>query len=143
MNGNENGITERLLEKPYSVIDFLPRRVSADGEGRFFEVEKYYLKGEEAVCLRRKFADILLRLNCYCSFEVFCGDDAGTRDPAPELLVQRIIENREHINILLTSSDALISLGTDDTHMTVYNASGELLSLLGQIAAACGMFLWR
>ena len=138
----ENQI-ERLLEAPYHVIDFLPRRVPEDGEGQFFAAEKFF-RAERGAELRKKFADILLKLNCYYSFEVFADySDEGIKDPAPEELSALVEGNEFALNVLIASDDALITLDTDDTNMTVYNASDEMLDLLGSLASACGMFLWR
>lgn len=138
----ENQI-ERLLEASYHVIDFLPRRVAEDGEGQFFAVEKYF-REEHGAELRKKFADILLKLNCYCSLEVFADySDEGVKDPAPEELAELIEGNETALNVLIGSEDTLITLDTDDTGMTVYNAKEEFLDLIGRIASSCGVFLWR
>ena len=143
MKESDNGLIERLLTTPYRVIDFLPRRVPDGGEGQFFAAEKFFRErcGAE---LRKKFADILLKLNCYYSFEVFADySDEGVRDPAPEELAELILGNETALNVLIGSEDVLITLDTDDTGMTVYNAKEEFLDLTGQIASSCGMFLWR
>ena len=138
----ENQI-ERLLDAPYHVIDFLPRRVAEDGEGQFFSVEKFF-REERGAELRKRFADFLLKLNCYCSLEVFVNYcDEGVKDIAPEELAELIEGNETALNVLIGSEDALITLDTDDTGMTVYNAKEELLDLIGRIASSCGMFLWR
>ena len=34
---------DRLLEEPCYVVDFLPKRVSKETNGQFFEVENYLL----------------------------------------------------------------------------------------------------
>ena len=35
---------EEYLEKPYWVIDILPKQVPADSRGQYFEIEEYYLE---------------------------------------------------------------------------------------------------
>ena len=140
---NDDLRIERLLEAPYHIIDFLPRRVPENCGGRFFEVEKYYLEGDGAVGLRNKFADVLLRLNCYYGFEVYVNCGGGISGPVPERIEDLAVQKSIPLSILIPSEDVLITLDRDDTHMTVYNASEELLDLLGQLASADGLFLWR
>ena len=40
-------ITERLLQAPYWVIDFLPMQVPQESRGQFFAVEQHYLSQEQ------------------------------------------------------------------------------------------------
>ena len=35
---------EEYLNKPFWVIDILPKQVPADGKGQYFKIEKYYLE---------------------------------------------------------------------------------------------------
>ena len=39
--------------------------------------------------------------------------------------------------------DALIQYSSDDTHMTVYNPSEQLLTLIKTLAQAEGLFVWK
>ena len=137
-------IIERLLEAPYHIIDFLPRRVPEGCGGRFFEVEKYYLVGDGAVELRKSVADILFKLNCYYGFEVHV--DCGGGDimgPVPERFADLVVRKNISLYVLIPSEDVLITYSATDTHLTVFNAREELLDLMGQIASSCGMFLWK
>ena len=59
-----------LLEGPYWIVDILPEQVSADAAGQYFAVERYFLQQSRIVPLRRKYAEILLRLNCYVDMAV-------------------------------------------------------------------------
>lgn len=133
---------EELLEKPYWVIDFLPRQVPSGSAGNFSAVERYYLNEPRQSALRRAFAEILLKTGCYYDLRV-CGPEAEDRqiNPAPERLAARITENREDLCVLLEAENALITLNRDDLYMTVYNPSEPLLKLLDRLAAASGLFL--
>ena len=143
MNDNNERI-ERLLSSPCHVIDLLPHRVMRGSDGKFFEVEKYYLEGSGAEELRKKFADVLLKLNCFYGFEVFVNyADEGIANPDPERLSDMIVRDRVPVSVLLLSEDVLITLEGDDTHMTVYNASGDVTELLCGLASANGLFLWK
>lgn len=131
---------EELLNKPYWVIDFLPRQVPAKGGGQFFAVEEYYLRSP----LRRGFAEILLKLNCYYDFEV-CEPETEKwqKNPPPEALSSWIADNEKDLCVLLPAENALITANRDDLYMTVYGPSEELLQLLRSLAAASGLFLWQ
>ena len=131
---------EELLNKPYWVIDFLPRQVPAKGDGQFFAVEEYYLRSP----LRRGFAEILLKLNCYYDIEV-CEPETEKwqKNPPPEALFSWIADNEKDLCVLLPAENALITANRDDLYMTVYAPSEELLQLLRSLAAASGLFLWQ
>ena len=135
---------EAFFEKPYWVIDFLPAQVPQGGAGQFFAVERFYLQKRQQDDLRRRFARILLQLNCYVSIRV-CGAEAEKweSDPAPERLVARILAQKEDLRILLPYENALIALEREDTCMTVYGPREKLLGLLERLAAGAGLYLWR
>lgn len=135
---------EDLLEKQYWVVDMLPCRVPEKNEGQFFAVEQHYLNGARYKELRLKMADVLLKLNCYYAFEVCV--DAGEvcfTNPNPKALEKLLLRKNGMLNILLKTADALISVNGDDTHMTFYNPSPELISLIGRLASANGLFVWQ
>ena len=48
---DENKI-EQLLEKEYIIVDFLPKQVPAENNGRFFDVELLFLQEPRASELR-------------------------------------------------------------------------------------------
>ena len=135
---------ETLLNKPYWVVDFLPEQVPDGSAGQFFAVEGYYLREPALSGLRRRFTDILLKLNCYYDFQVCAADsEEFVRNPAPDVLAARILGAQENLCILLPREDALITLDRDDTCMTVYNPSETLLNRLRLLASAEGLFLWQ
>ena len=135
---------ETLLNKPYWVVDFLPEQVPEGSAGQFFAVEDYWLREPALSGLRRHFADILLKLNCYYDFQVCAADsEEFVRNPTPDVLAARILGAQENLCILLPREDALITLDRDDTCMTVYNPSETLLNRLRLLASAEGLFLWQ
>ncbi len=134
----------RLMEQPYWIIDILPRRVPRDSRGQYFAVERYFLAPSRLRPLRRKYADILLKLNCYEDLLVFPSPDGpGARNPAPEELERLAADPRGTLTVLVEGADALIVLNGDDTYATVYHAPEELIALLRQLARANGLFVWR
>ena len=89
-------MVEELLEKPYRVVDFLPEQVPEGSAGQFFAVEKYYMNPERMKEFRRKFADILLKLNCYYNFSVCeAQGDVFTDNPDPEWLEGKVLGNAD------------------------------------------------
>ena len=75
---------EKLLEKPYQVIDILPERVPEEAPGRYFAVERYYLEPARFTDIRKRFADIVIKLYCYYDLIVLLGDaDEPLIDPEP------------------------------------------------------------
>ena len=56
---------DELLQKPYWIIDILPKRVPENSPGQFFEVEKYYLEKERLREIKHRHINVVLKLNCY------------------------------------------------------------------------------
>ena len=136
--------TEQLLEKPYWVIDILPWQVPLDSHGQFFNVEKYFLEESRHQSLCRRFADVLLKLNCYHDLHVSHGNE-WHNNPQPAALAAWLTEalNHGHLCVMIDDGDSLITASGGDTNMTLYNPSPELLRLVGQLATAAGLFLWQ
>ncbi len=131
---------EELLNKPYWVVDFLPRQVPAKSGGQFFAVEEYYLRSP----LRRRFAEVLLKLNCYYEARVCEPETEKWQvNPPPERLFAWIAENEKDLRVLLPAEDTLITVNRDDLYMTVYGPSRDVLELLRPLSAAAGLFLWQ
>ena len=131
---------EELLQKPYWVVDFLPRQVPAKSGGQFFAVEEYYLRSP----LRRRFAEVLLKLNCYYEARVCEPETEKWQvNPPPERLFAWIADNAKDMCVLLPAEDTLITVNRDDLYMTVYGPSRDVLELLRPLSAAAGLFLWQ
>lgn len=135
---------EELLQKPCWVIDFLPWQVPADSAGQFFAVERFYLQEQRQAALRRSFAEILLKVNCYFDMQV-CEpeEESWERNTAPERLFSWIAENKKDLCILLPEEKAMFTLNRDELCMAVYQPSDRLLRLLDRLATAAGLFLWQ
>ena len=162
-------ITERLLEKPYWVIDFLPMQVPQESRSQFFAVEQYFLTGERHERLRRQFADVLLGLNCYHALTVNRGDGIWVKNPEPATLIAWLDEALQHGHLCALVDDsewdtgtvllshfeskwdkrtvpvshALLTASGGDTHLTLYAPSPALLQLTRQLANVAGLHLWQ
>ena len=125
---------EALLETPYWIIDILPEQVPENSGGQYFAVEEYFLNEPQRSSIKQKHANVILKLNCY--EDIFI---EGEMNPKPKSIVKAI--KARHIDIIL--DNALITSEPDETYMTVYNVSEELLELLKRIAASEGLFVWK
>ncbi len=137
-----DAMEERLLKAPYHVIDFLPRQVPADSKGQYFAVEDFLSESPQIEALYRKFADLMIKLNCYYDLVITDGI-RWSKNKSPNELYIKIAgcSEKEYVNILIVEEDVLITLSGGDLYMTVYNASGELLDTIKQLASADGLFV--
>ena len=134
---------ESLLEKPYWLIDVLPKQVPSGSAGQYFKVERYFLSQLDEICMR--YARILIRLNCYYDLQVSTDGETWIQNVSPEDLVRHFEESaasHSPLSILIGSDEALITFSGDDHYMTLYNPDEELLELARQCAGAEGLFVW-
>ena len=137
---------EEYLNKPYWVIDILPKQVPADGRGQYFRIEKFFLEHPQINNIYRKFTNILLKLNCYEDIDVSHDGDEWITNPTPQELEAALLKcmaNKQLFYIILKSADVLITVSGDDTYMTVYNPTEEVLELIGSLVGSEGLFLWK
>ena len=134
---------EDLLSKPYWIVDILPKQVPANAGGQYFTIEKYFLSSPRVDAIYRKFANVLLKLNCYVDIIVFQVDDESwVENPAPEDM-ERMVLNRRPLFVVLKQSMAMLSITGDDHNMTLYGADEETLQLISSIASAEGLSVWK
>ena len=140
---------ERTLNKDRMtwVIDLLPRRVPVDGAGQFFAVESHLLQGGHLEQLAHKFANILLKLNCYYDLRVNCGD-VEVLNPAPEQLEQLVWQCvtagdlPAFMHIAIDLAPTTITLARGDSNMALDRPTDDILQLVEQLAHAEGLFVW-
>ena len=135
-------VLDQLLDKPFWVIDILPWQVPADAQGQYFAIERYWLQGPPRESLRRKLASVLIKLNCYVGMAVCRSAGSWTDNPSPATLEQWVMSGQP-LQLLFRSENALITLNDDDHYMTLYNPDDNLLKLVGALAAAEGLFVWK
>ena len=136
---------ERLLSKPYHIIDILPHRVPSHSGGQYFERERHFLSAPVFCGICSKFSSLLLKLNCYESLSMSDDGEFWTENPSPEDLLERFTPKDGKcgwVYFLLNGKKTLITFNGEDHYMTVYNIKGELLSLVSSIAASEGLFVW-
>ena len=126
---------DELLQRPYWIIDILPKRVPENSPGQFFEVEKYYLEKERLREIKYKHINVVLKLNCYRNVSI---DEEAEKNPSPALIAEEMTRRSLYIMV----DGAMILSEPDDTHMTVFNPDRELLELIRMIASGEGLFVW-
>lgn len=146
MTGNVDELIECLLEGPCWIADILPEQVPKDSDGQYFAVERYFLQTGRIQALHRRFAEILLRLNCY--FEMAVSFDAGESweyDPNPEIFAGRLagLPGNGFLRAMFTEQRAMVDIAGDDTYMTVYDPDSRILDKLRMLAGAEGLFVWE
>ena len=137
---------EEYLNKPYWVIDILPKQVPADGKGQYFRIDKYFLEHPQIDNIYRKFTTILLKLNCYEDIDMSHDGDEWMTNPAPhelETALLKCMDDKQMFYIILKSADVLISVSSDDTYMTVYNPTEETVELIGSLAGSEGLLMCK
>ena len=133
---------ETFLSKPYWVIDILPKQVPAGGGGQYFTIEKYFLAPPQVDIIYQKFANLVLKLNCYFDIIVSHTGDEWTVNPAPSEL-QEMVTSRRQLFIVLNNKKTMISITGDDHYMTVYDPNEEFLELTTTLASAEGLYVWK
>lgn len=124
---------EELLEKPYWIIDILPKQVPKDGPGQYFAIEDFFLE-ERLPEIKKKHINVILKLNCYMDIMI---DDE--KNPSPEQIRNIMLER--YVYIML--GDAMILSEPDDTHLTAFNPDEGLLNLIKEISSSEGLFVWK
>ena len=124
---------EELLNKPYWIVDILPKQVPKDSPGQYFTIEDYFLKGQLAE-IKQKHINVILKLNCYLDLSL-----DGELNPSPDRTAAIMMEKYVYIMI----SESMILSEPDDTHLTIFNPDESLLELVRPIALAEGLFMWK
>ena len=150
----QSNMIEEYMEKPYWVIDILPRQVPAMGQGQYFKIEKYFLKEPQRSMIYRKFSNVLIKLNCYYDMTVvnyidYVADYMETEktlnvaeNPQPEL-IEACLKAGRSIYIVIKTEDAMIGFSGDEHYMTLYHPSEQLLELVCALASSEGLFVWQ
>lgn len=127
---------EEYLQRPYWVIDILPKQVPKDSPGQYFAVENYFRKEERFAAIKQKLINVILKLNCYRQISI---DGESAVNPPPEHIAEEL-RNRD---LYLLVDDSVILSERDDTYMTVFNPDEKLLRLIRTLATAEGLFVWK
>ena len=132
---------DEYLEKPYWVIDILPKQVPANSQGQYFKIEDFFLKEPQIGVVLRKFCSLLIKLNCYYDIAVL-NANRWLVNPLPES-IEKWLSSREAVYVVIKSEETMIGFNGDDHYMTLYNPNEKLLELICSLANSEGLFVWK
>ena len=127
---------EEILDRPYWIIDILPKQVPKESPGQFFAVEAYLLGKKQLYAIKERHIGLVMKLNCYMDISV---GEEGELNPAPAKLASAMRTKYVPVRI----GDAVILSQKDETHMTLFNPDEELLSLVRTLAPSEGLYVWK
>lgn len=130
------------LEKPYWLIDILPKQVPANSRGQYFKIERYWLQQPQFGSICRKFANLLMKLNCYYEVSVADASGAASVGLQPES-IEKMLTGGDAVYMVMDSENAMFGFNGDDHYMTLYNPSKELLEFVSLLASSEGLFVWK
>lgn len=136
--------TELLFETPASVVDVFPFQVPAARMRQYAPVERWLCGKPQILELYRRFADLLLKLNCYSDLWVYLPEaDDWQPTPEPESLVDLITSRAERGDLvfLFPDENALFSLNGGDLYLSFYDPDRRLCETVRALAAAEGLFV--
>lgn len=140
---------DELLEKPFWIVDILPEQVAKNSAGQYFAIEQYYLSEPKNSELRTKYANLVLKLNCYYDIvrlDDFAQDyECGELNPDPDKLVGCFVGEsaKNSVSIIIKNENTMVVSNKDDTYLTVYNPVEHVLDLISRLAVAEGLYVWR
>ena len=135
-------ILEEYFDKPYWVIDILPKQVPADGQGQYFKIEEYWLRVPQISAICNKFGNLLIKLNCYYDISIHNTVGEWADKPSPETIIE-CLSTKKAVYVVLKSEDAMIGFTGEDHYMTLYNPNERLLELVKSLANSEGLFAWK
>ena len=141
-----DGLIGDLLERPCVIVDILPEQVPADSAGQYFAVDRYFRGPERLSALYRRFASVLLRLNCYDDMAVtFDGCEHWEINPDPESFTDRLaaLPKTAFFRAVFEERKTMIDLDAGDTFMAAFDPDEAFLDRLTKLAASEGLFVWN
>ena len=141
-NMEYSSIIDDYLEKPYWIIDILPKQVPANSQGQYFKIERFFLKEPHFGVICQKFSNLLIKVNCFYGISLFNAHEEWVMNPQPESILESL-SARETVFVVLKSEDAMIGFNGDDHYMTLHNPDENLLEMIRSLAISEGLFVWK
>ena len=138
-----NELVEKLLKEECYVIDFLPKKVPEEYIDRFLEVEEYFLQGHEWERIKDNFVRMLLKLQSYCSFEIYNEKwyEKLSINELANMLKRVLASNNGYMNMLSKENKLLICIEGSTVNFSIYNATEDILAVLSAMATAEGLYI--
>ena len=140
-----DSLIEDLLERPYYIVDILPEQVPAETGGQYFAVDRYFREPDRLAALYRRFAEVLLKLNCYCGMTVsFDNCEYWEKNPEPEEFARRLegLSGNTFLRAMFEEQGAMAEVEPGDTCMCFIDPQEKLLDKMRKLAASEGLFVW-
>lgn len=143
-------MTAEFLDKPYWIVDILPRQVPAHDGGQYFVIEEYLRDSAYLYEFYRHLARMLLKLNCY--YELAVGpvaSDARETNPRPKRLEALVRAcplaegDARMLAVEVPAEGACLVIDGNDLNATLYGPSPALLDDMRALAASEGLFVWK
>lgn len=135
---------DELMEKKQHLIDIFPKRVPEKADNRYFAAERFFQRNRCGY--DRKIISIILKLFCYYDMTVVT-EDVTVELPETEQLISMLERcfsgDIGYVDIILTGSDALLCINSDDMYVSAYNMNGETEELAAQLVRAEGLFFYE
>ena len=141
---DHNTQIEILLNKSFFVIDPLPEQVPKTSQGRFFDIEQYFMSHTEIKNHALKIIRIILKLYCYFSFDVYCKQWFNNIEikQLAKMIDDIVTCKKGDIYILLIDEDCLLHIEGGVLSVTVYNPNTHLQQLLSALTLSENLFWW-
>ena len=110
--------------------------------GQYFKIERYWLQQPQFGSMCRKFASLLMKLNCYYEVSVADASGAASVGLQPESIA-KMLTGGDTVYMVMDSENAMFGFNGDDHYMTLYNPSKELLEFVSLLASSEGLFVWK
>lgn len=127
---------EGLLEKPYWLIDIVSKRIPAEKSDEYSLLQEYCEKHEEDI--RERFVFFLLKLNCCHDLQI--SRDYGETFSPLDCTPVKTVPSEIYLSV---DDKSLLTYDTEDTCMTLYDPSDELLKDVRELAGSVGLFVWK
>ena len=136
-------MAESLLEKICYVIDILPSQMA--DFGKYSEIEAYYLQEKELNLFAEKIVNIVIKIQGYHEFEIFCETWRRNVEPGElaEMVRKTIRSKIGFLNMLSKKDNMLLTVQGQTLHMDVYNPTLSAIANLSMLASSEGLFMRR
>lgn len=139
-----NSLMGTLINGPYRIADILPYPVKKDAGGQHFAVDRYFRLPGQMAQIRKKQAEILLKLNCCYDMSVsFDNCESWRINPDPQEFVKELsaLSGNTFLRALFASQKTMIDIEPNMTEMTIYCHQPVMLELIEKLTQSEGFFL--
>ena len=132
-----------VMKQSCWIIDIMPKRVPEAFYLQYQSTAAYFKDHSRFIDILRRFAQVLIKLNCYYEISVQIGfHDVEYLNPEPDFLTEQFLKG-QRIQVLIHETKTLIDYDYDDLWMSVFSADQDTLELIRCISASEGFCFWK